>query len=151
MTLQRYPALDEAQQLCWDAWEYHHRTDRIALARQALDVSEKCADAYVILAKNLSRSPRQLLALWEAGVAAGEQALGKGVFHTAKGDFWGILETRPYMRAKAGLADALWDLGREDDAILHLCELLELNPGDNQGNRYTLFNRLLEQTVRGQD
>ncbi len=27
------------------------------------------------------------------------------------GHFWGILETRFYMRARAGLAEALWELG----------------------------------------
>lgn len=34
------------------------------------------------------------------------------------GHFWGILETRFYMRARAGLAEALWELGERDAAIL---------------------------------
>ncbi len=52
--------------------------------------------------------------------------------------FWGILETRPYMRARQGLAAALWHLGEREAALGHLRDLLRLNPGDNQGLRYTL-------------
>jgi tetratricopeptide (TPR) repeat protein len=47
------------------------------------------------------------------------------------------------MRARAGLADALWALGREDEALEHMWELLRLNPNDNQGTRDVLLPRLL--------
>ena len=45
------------------------------------------------------------------GVEAGEQALGPEGFEEYAGRFWGFLETRPYMRARAGLAAALLKLG----------------------------------------
>jgi tetratricopeptide (TPR) repeat protein len=61
------------------------------------------------------------------------------------GYFWGILETRPYMRARAGLAQSLWLLGEREQAIEHYREMLRLNPGDNQGIRYILANCLLEE------
>ena len=60
------------------------------------------------------------------------------------GLFWGLLETRPYMRARAGLAQALWTSGDRDEAIAHYREMLRLNPGDNQGLRYVLAAALLE-------
>jgi tetratricopeptide (TPR) repeat protein len=54
------------------------------------------------------------------------------------------METRPYMRARLALAECLWDLGRKDEALGHLRELMRLNPSDNQGVRYILLQCLLE-------
>jgi tetratricopeptide (TPR) repeat protein len=51
------------------------------------------------------------------------------------------------MRALAGLADRLWELGRKQEAISHYKELLRLNPNDNQGIRYVLANCLLEENL----
>jgi tetratricopeptide (TPR) repeat protein len=48
------------------------------------------------------------------------------------------------MRARAGLAMALMEEAEYDEAIGHFQELLRLNPGDNQGNRYHLARCLLE-------
>ena len=47
------------------------------------------------------------------------------------------------MRARAGLAGALLKLGEDDAAASHYRDMLELNPGDNQGIRYVLLGRLL--------
>ncbi len=52
-------------------------------------------------------------------MAAGERALGPEVFETEAGHFWGVTETRPYMRARFGLARCLEDLERTDEAIGH--------------------------------
>jgi tetratricopeptide (TPR) repeat protein len=57
--------------------------------------------------------------------------------------FWGLLETRPYLRARLGLAHALWAAGRREEAVGHLQDMLRLNPHDNQGVRYTLAGFLL--------
>ncbi len=59
------------------------------------------------------------------------------------GNFWGYLETRPYIRARTALADCLWKLDQRDDAIRHYQDLLRLNPNDNQGVRHVLINHLL--------
>jgi tetratricopeptide repeat protein len=47
----------------------------------------------------------------------------------------------PYMRARLGLAHSLWTAGRRDEAVQHLQDMLRLNPGDNQGVRYTLSEK----------
>ena len=47
------------------------------------------------------------------------------------------------MRAEAGLAGSLLKLSDEDAAIGHYRDMLELNPGDNQGIRYVLTARPL--------
>jgi tetratricopeptide (TPR) repeat protein len=49
------------------------------------------------------------------------------------------------MRARAGLAEALWEVGRKAEALEHMWELLRLNPHDNQGIRDALLPRLLAQ------
>jgi len=47
------------------------------------------------------------------------------------------------MRARLGLAQALWSSGERQPAIEHLQDMLRLNPGDNQGVRYILLVWLL--------
>jgi len=70
-------------------------------------------------------------------------ALGPPGFKRYAGHFWGFLETRPYMRARAGLAGTLLKLGDVDSAVAHYRDMLKLNPNDNQGIRYVLAGCLL--------
>ena len=137
-------AVDEAQQIMYDAWEATTRQRAVALARKALEVSANCADAYNLLAEEAARSPEETLDLYRQGVEAGERALGRRVFEEDVGHFWGLLETRPYMRARGGLAQSLWEIGRHEEAVEHYWDLLRLNPSDNQGIRYLLMPCLIE-------
>jgi tetratricopeptide (TPR) repeat protein len=134
---------EAAQDIMYEAWEATGRSKRIALARKALKISPLCADAYVLLAEEETKSAEEALAWYQQGVEAGEQALGPEGFEEYAGHFWGFLETRPYMRARAGLAAVLWRLGRHQEAIDHCQAMLELNPNDNQGIRYVLAGHLL--------
>ena len=59
------------------------------------------------------------------------------------GHFWGSSRPGPTCGARLGLADMLWTLGRRDEAVEHLQDMLRLNPNDNQGVRYTLAAWLL--------
>jgi len=132
-----------AQDVMYEAWEATSRSKRIALARKALKISPSCADAYVLLAEEEAQSVEEALAWYQKGIEAGKQALGPDGFEKYSGHFWGFLETRPYMRARAGLAAALWLHGQHQEAIGHYQEMLELNPNDNQGIRYVLAGHLL--------
>lgn len=133
--------LERAQDLAYRATEARGRR-RMQLARRALELSPDCADAYVLLAE-AARSPEEAHALYIQAVAAGERALGPAVFVEDAGRFSGLIATRPYMRARLGLAHTLQGLGRRDEAIQHYQELLLLNPDDNQGVRYLLLVALL--------
>lgn len=135
---------DIAQQLCYDAWEAPTTAEQVALAELALRLDPNCADAFTILAETTTHNLHDELLLYEQAMRAGERAIGPDRFAEWKGSFWGIVETRPYMRARCGLADCLWKLGEHQQAIRHYQELLRLNPNDNQGIRYLLASALLE-------
>jgi tetratricopeptide (TPR) repeat protein len=141
-------AAAKAQDVMYEAWEQAASPSRIALARKALGISPLCADAYVLLAEEAARSVEEARDYYAKGVEAGELALGPRGFEEYAGHFWGFLETRPYMRARAGLASALRKLGDIDGAIDHFREMLRLNPNDNQGIRYALLGCLFD---RGDD
>lgn len=141
--------LEEAQEIIYQALETTGE-QRARLAHKALEVSPDCADAYVLLAE-ATTNPRRAGRLYEEGVRAGERALGEAFFEQfgqgTRGEgepgFWNLVETRPYMRARLGLAEVLWHVGKHAEAIDHAKELLRLNPNDNQGIRYLLATWLL--------
>jgi len=135
--------LEQAQSLIYEALETVGKR-RLELAEQALKISTDCADAYVLLAEEKAESPEEALKLYMAGMEAGERALGKEIFEKEAGHFWGMVETRPYMRARLGVAQCLWALGKVEEAVSHFRELLRLNPNDNQGIRYLLASALLD-------
>ena len=135
-------ALNKAQDLMYDAWETLEKPRAVALAKRAIKISPLCADAYVLLAQRAATSLEEEKKLYELGVKAGEMALGPDGFREYAGHFWGFLETRPYMRARAGLAQALWAEGHHTEAVRHYREMLSLNRGD-QGLRYLLAACLL--------
>ena len=94
---------DKAQVLLEQAYQEPDEARRVELADAALAAWPDCADAYVLLAEHASNR-KAAAVLYEKGVAAGERAIGPEMFRQAEGHFWGVLETRPYMRARLGLA-----------------------------------------------
>lgn len=139
--------LSQAQELMYEAWECGTKRGRIAFAKEALDISELCADAWTLLAEEAAKTVVEERGYLEKAVAAGETAvresLGPDAFEEEEGYFWGILETRPYMRARAALADCLWDMGEREDAVAHWQDMLRLCPGDNLGIRHILAPKLI--------
>lgn len=135
-------ALEKAQDIMYRAWEARG-SQRVKLARRALEISPDCADAYVLLADEAAYTPKEAQELYEKAVEAGKRAIG-AEFHNLVGHFWGFIETRPYMRARAGLADVLWFQGKKQQAIEHYQDMLRLNPNDNQGIRYVLLDCLMD-------
>jgi tetratricopeptide (TPR) repeat protein len=140
--LKKAPTLSpqqEAQELAYRAMEAPTRTRALPLAQKALAKDPDCVDALVTLAAASAHSVEDLIAGLEKAVEAGERSLGAQYFEENKGHFWGMLETRPYMRARQQLADLLLDAGRVCEAIGHFEALLDLNPNDNQGVRDILL------------
>lgn len=133
----------QSQELIYDAWETGDPREKIKLAKKALQIYPYNADAYLILAEESAMSLPLQKAFLLKGLEAGEKSLGSDFFQKNTGNFWSIIESRPYMRVKSALAQCLWELGEKENALQHLRELLELNPNDNQGIRYLLLSYLL--------
>jgi tetratricopeptide (TPR) repeat protein len=134
---------EQAQDLVWKAWETTGKK-QIKLAEEALALYPNLPDAYLILADEKATNIEQALDYLKKAVEAGEKDLGEAFFKENEGHFWGMTETRGYMRAKANLAEVLWGLGKQEEALIHYEQCLKLNPSDNQGLRYTLLSWLLE-------
>ena len=94
-----------------------------------------------MLADIESQWQRDFIEKIRKAIEAGRRDLGQEFFNENKGYFWGLIETRPFMRAMAALAEALVDCGEYhiEEAIAVHEEILELNPNDNQGIRYGLL------------
>jgi tetratricopeptide (TPR) repeat protein len=141
--------------------EHPDPAESARLAREALRLDPECVDALATLAGATASSPDELIARLEETVAVGERAMGTEFFTANRGRFWGIVQTRPYMRTRGHLAELLRETGRLSEAIGHFEAMLELNPNDNQGNRDPLLGcylaagnlegarRLLEQYGEG--
>lgn len=134
--------LEAASELIDRAWDEDDPEVQVALAFRALQISPDCADAYLFLAE-FAPTDQEALQLHEQAVEAAVRAIGPDRFREFTGHFWGIMETRPYMRARLELAESLLQAGRVDEAVDHYRELLKLNPNDNQGCRHRLAAVLL--------
>jgi len=138
-----FEAINKAEELIDLAWETNDLKKRRQLAQEALQLDPLAVDAYVILG-NAANTYDEAMMFYEQGVQAGEEIFGEEYFQENTGHFWGLIETRPYMRAKYGLAQSLLQLGKGKEAVQHFWEMLKLNPNDNQGIRYELSHILIK-------
>jgi len=131
----------EAQELMWDAMDVINGGDEqkaAELCHKALGVYPDCVDAMTMLAEIECERTSEYVDEMRKAIEAGRRDLGPAYFKDERGYFWGLIETRPFMRAMAKLAFALLESGtpeRVDEAIEIFEEMLDLNPDDNQGVR----------------
>lgn len=92
----------------------------------------------------LERDKKRRIQLLEQAVNLGRSQLGAEFFEDNVGFFWGLIETRPFMRALVNLADAYRQAHMRDKSLLCYRECLQLCPGDNLGARYLLPALLME-------
>lgn len=92
----------------------------------------------------LEEDTDQAIAYFEKAIQLAERQLGKAFIQENTGYFWGLIETRPYMNALYGLAECYNEKEEIDKAIAIYRRMIELNPNDNQGVRYSLAALYLE-------
>jgi len=126
---------EEAQDLAFDAMEAETEEQACKLAKHALTKDSDCVDALLILADIEAHSTKEAIAAVEKAVEAGERTLGKEYIAKNTGYFWGLVGTRPYMRALLQLAVLRQSAGHLRIAIRLYDKMLKLNPTDNQGVR----------------
>ena len=134
---------DRAQDLFYEAMEAPSEAEELKLLEKALKLDAGNVDVLLALLRYETFSPAEEIQFLQNLVQLAEMRLGPKAFKELAGAFWGFHETRPYMRARERLAEALRHAGRHDEAIAEWNAMLELNPGDNQGVRYLLLPALL--------
>jgi tetratricopeptide (TPR) repeat protein len=132
--------IGESQECYYDAMEAQSEIEAYRLLSRALELDPGNTDAWLLMLSYYPpKSTDEEIGTLRKIVAGAEERLGKPAFTEFAGHFWGFHETRPYMRARAALADALHRAGRIESASAEVEAMLELNPGDNQGLRYRLL------------
>jgi hypothetical protein len=98
----------------------------------------RCLDAHAHFGNfAFHRDPDTAVRHYDIGVKIGELSLGK--------DFngllpWGCIDNRPFLRCLHGYGLCLWRFGRMRDAEKVFTRMLWLNPTDNQGARFNLYD-----------
>ncbi len=130
----------KSDELLEEAYEAETEKEARKLAKKALEVYPDNIDAQTFLA-NMEENPMNKLKKLDWAIEKARKILeDKGFFEEENiGDFWVILETRPYMRARNFKVETLMILGRYREAIKECEELLKLCENDNIGIRYKLM------------
>ncbi|RTE05442.1 tetratricopeptide repeat protein [Paenibacillus whitsoniae] len=134
----RLGSVSPAQHLIDKAWHTRSQKERKSLAEQAIKLDPLHPDAYNIIAGDL-KDFNLAADYYRQGIEAGRKQLGSAFFAKNKGFFWGLTETRPFMRSMYGCAElCLYVLQRSKEAVSLLEEMLALSPDDGMGARYLL-------------
>ena len=130
----------KSDDLLEEAYEAETEEEARKLAKKALEVYPDNIDAQTFLA-NMEEKPINRLKKLDWAIENARKILEeKGFFEKDNiGDFWMIVETRPYMRARNFKVEILMFLGRYREATKECEELLELCESDNIGIRYKLI------------
>lgn len=115
--------------------------EAIRYAQKALKLDPYCLDAELIIAQTKSGDMEELKKNIEKVIHKGEEQLAERdiSMDTDAGSFYGLLETRPYMRVRKEYLELLIAQGRYRHAIHEAEEIIRLNENDNLGVRYTLM------------
>lgn len=112
-------------------------------AKQALAISQDCLSAWLELGIQ-EEDEAKALTLFDQGIERGRIRF-KDLIDSLDEEYgmWGWIEARDFMRLLQHRALALEALGELEQAISTYQEMLELNPGDNQGIRCDLLRLLM--------
>lgn len=118
------------------------RKKRLEYLNKALEAEPENVDAQLMQIQCTcdSKPDEQLPELYDLMKKAEKQLEREGFFKNDVGDFWLVLETRPYMRVCFSRFEALIDCGMLHRAIDQGRRLLELCETDNLGVRYALMH-----------
>jgi len=133
----------------YDSWDYldmayqaDNMQDALKYAKNALQLDENCLDAQVMIAELTSANSEELKVNYEKFIEKAQKHLKKqGLFDDEEiGHFWGLVETRPYMRLKHSYLRLLLDQGKFRKSIKECEDMIRLSENDNLGVRYLLIS-----------
>lgn len=110
-------------------------------AKKALSLEPDNLDAASAVAQLDAQDDVALLDKLSALIEKGNRQMEReNYFKESMGDFWMVLETRPYMRLRYDYMQTLIRCGMYRQAILEGKQLMALCKGDNLGVRYDLIH-----------
>lgn len=132
--------LDKAYALLEKAQNAITEKKALKLAKEAYEFCPACFDA-LLFQVNLEEDPLKRDELLAEGLAKEKERLQKEGFFDKDsiGIFYGIFETRPYIRGLYLRTTNLLDDGKYTQGIESCKEILKLNNNDNTGVRYLLM------------
>lgn len=116
--------------------------DALVYAKRALTADKGNLDAEIMIAELTSKDDDALQKKYQSILKKGKKQLTEAGFWNEEyfGDFWMILETRPYMRVRYGYIEHLISQGKLRKAIAECEDMLKLCETDNMGIRYKLIH-----------
>jgi tetratricopeptide (TPR) repeat protein len=133
---------EQAQDLVFEASELSPAKAKSNIEK-ALQLNPDCIEAYEFLG-NRERTAEMACIFFEKAVTIGRRVFGGKYFEEHEGKFWGFHETRPFMRCLQQYSECLYAMGKIEDCVSILEEMIVLNPNDNQGVRDQLLLYLIQ-------
>ena len=132
--------LDDAYELLEKAENAKSKAQAIKYAKKAYEKCPECFDA-IIFQCDLEENGIKRMKLLDAGLKTEKNRLIKEKYFDKEniGHFYGIFETRPYIRGLVIKAEYLLEEGKLRQAESVCNEVLKLNANDNMGARYLLM------------
>lgn len=132
--------LDDAYEILEEAQNARNEKEAIKLAKKAYEKSPECFDA-VLFQCDLEENGIKRMKLLDDGLEVEKNRLTKEKYFDKEniGHFYGIFETRPYIRGLVVKAEYLLEEGKLRQAESICKEVLRLNESDNIGARYLLM------------
>lgn len=132
--------LDDAYEILEEAQNARSEKEAIKLAKKAYEKSPECFDA-ILFQCDLEENRIKKMKLLEDGLEVEKNRLMKEKYFDKEniGHFYGIFETRPYIRGLVIKTEYLLEEGKLRQAESVCKEILRLNENDNMGARYLLM------------
>ncbi len=132
--------LDDAYEILEEAQNAKTEKEAIKLAKKAYEKSRECFDA-ILFQCDLEENGIKRMKLLDDGLEFEKSRLTKEKYFDKEniGHFYGIFETRPYIRGLVIKAEYLLEEGKISQAENVCREVLRLNENDNMGARYLLM------------
>ena len=132
--------LDDAYEILEEAQNAKSEKEAIKLAKKAYEKSPECFDA-ILFQCELEENGIKRMQLLDEGLEFEQNRLTKEKYFDKEniGHFYGIFETRPYIRGLVIKAEYLLEEGKLSQAKNICREVLRLNENDNMGARYLLM------------
>lgn len=140
--------IEQADQYYEIALESEDEAYSKKMLKKAIKLNPEFIDAYVELASYIENNEKRLREYRKIEKMAIEKLKEQGITkESEKGHFYGIIETRPYIRLKHRIMFYFKHHSCYSLAIKEGEEIIELNETDNMGVRFTLMGMyaLLEQ------